>query len=525
MLPRRSALGLMLLAGVLVAMNLGGCPYLLPDDAGGILDALLPPNGGNGDGDTGDGDATTKPRHERIFTEIVSAGYAGTSSCTACHLDHATDLLDTGHWKWQGTSVNITGFEDQTHGKIDLINNFCIAVPSNEGRCAQCHPSYGWKANTPASFFDDVNNIDCFICHDTTGTYRKHPSANGGGGAAALLIDGTVTPVDATELQNVAYNVGLPSRSNCGLCHYYAGGGDNVKHGDLSSDLNDPTADMDVHMGGLDFACQRCHTESAHGIAGMALHSVDEGGASPDCTRCHGETNVHTQNSAVDSILNNLHLDRVACQTCHIPTFARSQPTKVEWYWSAAGEDRTDIPTQEGRPTYDKMKGSFVWQRNVQPAYRWYDGKWERKIIGVADTYAAAGTEADPVVIAAPTATVATAGAKIYPFKKMVGDQPADTVNKRLLVPHLFGNLGAGSGLEHPYWGDYDWEAALVEGTAYSDQPFDPEDWTVESGFAHTVMYLTINHEVAPKAQALDCFDCHGVPSFWQEVGLTDPFR
>ena len=31
----------------------------------------------------------------------------------------------------------------------------------------------------------------------------------------------------------VAQNVGLPARENCGGCHFYGGGGDGVKHGDL----------------------------------------------------------------------------------------------------------------------------------------------------------------------------------------------------------------------------------------------------------------------------------------------------
>ena len=37
-------------------------------------------------------------------------------------------------------------------------------------------------------------------------------------------------------------------------------GGDNVKHGDLSSALKAPTRELDVHMGvdGLNFACTAC---------------------------------------------------------------------------------------------------------------------------------------------------------------------------------------------------------------------------------------------------------------------------
>jgi octaheme c-type cytochrome (tetrathionate reductase family) len=487
----------------LVAIAMGGCPIL------GLTDP-------NSTGDPNDADGTTKTLHEKIFTEILTDGYEGTTSCLNCHEAKAAQLLSTGHWNWEGVSENIAGFETEVHGKTDLINNFCIAVPSNEGRCTMCHPSYGWQDNT--FDFDTTANIDCLVCHDTTATYKKHPTANGGGGPAALVVDGAVTPVGADQLQTVAYNVGEPGRHNCGFCHYSAGGGDNVKHGDLSSDLNNPTNEMDVHMdaAGLDFTCQRCHTVADHGIEGMALHSVDEGNEAADCQRCH-TGDVHSASTSFAATLLNAHADKVACQTCHIPTFARTKPTKVEWYWSEAGQDVDPIPTDAlGMATYDKKKGRFVYGQSVAPTLMWYDGKWTRKMVGVADTYTEAGTVADPVVLAAPTATKDTSGAKIYPFKKMIGDQPVDTTNKRLIVPHLFGTKGG----DNPFWGKYDWGLAIQDGATYTGV-----DYSGNYGFANTVMYLTINHEVAPASQARDCNTCHGVAGFFEALGYdSDPF-
>jgi hypothetical protein len=284
-----------------------------------------------------------------------------------------------------------------------------------------------------------------------------------------------------------------------------------VKHGDLSSDLIDPTEDQDVHMGALGFSCQACHTASGHEIAGTtALHS-DEGDVA--CTDCHSATNTHSENDIIGSITNQ-HTDRVACQTCHIPTFSRTQATTVAWFWDEAGEDRTDIPQQFGKDTYSKKKGRFIWDMDVTPTYMWFDGMWARKVINVSDTYTEAGTEADPVVLAAPTATSADEDAKIYPFKKLVGRQPADLTNQRMVVPHLFGT-GPGP---NPFWVAYDWGLAIAEGTAYAGQPY-----SGDYGFVNTVMYLSINHEVAPKEDARVCGDCHGVASFWNQVGLEDP--
>jgi hypothetical protein len=135
-------------------------------------------------------------------------------------------------------------------------------------------------------------------------------------------------------------------------------------------------------------------------------------------------------------------------------------------------------------------------------------------IVGVADTYASAGTVADPVVVAEPAATKDDPGAKIYPFKKMVGRQPADIVHQRLLVPHLFGAPGG----PDPFWEKFDWGDALLDGAIYNGV-----DYSGAFGFPDTVMYLQISHEVAPREMALQCNDCHGVPSFWDAVGLRDP--
>ncbi len=508
----------------LALMGLGGCPpleQLCPDPNCPEPNCPEPncPEPNSPDPNTPDPNATDKSLHEKIFTEIITDGFQDTSDCMICHSEIAHDLMATGHWKWEGTSVNIEGAETETHGKMDLLNNFCIAVPSNEGRCSQCHPSFGWKSSTDTeTFFAEVNNVDCLVCHDTTGTYRKHPSANGGGGPAAILVDGAPQVAVAADLQEIAYNVGTPSRSNCGLCHYFAGGGDNVKHGDLSTDLNDPDYEADVHMGGLDFSCQVCHTTMDHGIAGMALHSVDEGGESPDCTRCHGATDVHEDNPTLASLLN-LHLDTIACQTCHIPTFARVLPTKVEWYWSEAGQDVDPIPTDEyGKPLYDKKKGRFVYAKDVTPSYMWFDGKWSRMIIGQTDFFTAEGTVADPVIIASPTATSETAGAKIYPFKKMIGDQPADADNNILLVPHLFGKVEDDPNLDNPFWGGFEWGPALEDGAAFAGQTY-----SGNYEFVNTVMYLSINHEIAPAEDALSCNDCHGQTWAWDDLGVEDP--
>ena len=238
---------------------------------------------------TTSGDYAPEQLHKGYFTEKA---YEGTQSCMDCHGQIGDDVLTTGHFRWQGVSSNIDGFEGGIHGKTDIINNFCMAIATNEGRCTQCHIGYGYA---DATFdFSNPDNIDCLVCHDQTGTYAKAPTT------AGLPDEG----VDlALVAQSVAENSGVPTIDNCIDCHAKAGGGDNVKHGDLSMSLVNTTREFDVHMGtdGADFECVACHQVKrddngnllSHGIGGMPFHSVDEG-VMKQCDDCHGDRfNIH----------------------------------------------------------------------------------------------------------------------------------------------------------------------------------------------------------------------------------------
>ena len=453
----------------------------------------------------------TAQLHVGYFTENA---YVGTQSCLNCHGLIGEDLLTNAHFTWKGVSANITGFEGENdNGKVNLINNFCIAVPTNEGRCTHCHTGYGWDDNTFG--FNDPATVDCLICHDQSGTYKKVPTQAG-------APDPNVN-LDIVA-RSVALNSGKPTRQNCTFCHANAGGGDNVKHGDIAMALLDTTRDFDVHMGtdGGDMDCVDCHQVMRnvdgqlvdHGIGGMPYHSVDDGDMK-GCVDCHGNVaSIHVGTSV--QTITELH-PTLACQVCHIPAFARETSTKTEWYWEDAGQDIDPIPVDPdtGRPTYDKNKGTFVWENDVRPTLLYFDGKWDRMMINKNDQY----TDL-PVVLAKPTADYTTPGAMIYPFKKMIGNQPADAGNETMLVPHLFGTKGG----PNPYWGKFDWGLALQDGADYTGQTY-----TGAFEFVDTVMYLTVNHEIAPKAQALGmdgaCGDCHtGDQIDWIALGWSgDP--
>jgi len=478
------------------------------------LSAVLSLTGCNSDDD----DCTAPPppdptfSHAEHFAENPYVGPNMNTACIGCHLDTVQHVMQSGHWNWAGESVNLAGFENENHGKQDLINNFCIAIPSNEGRCTVCHIGVGYADET--FDFNDPAGVDCLVCHDNTGTYVKGTTTAG-------------RPVDGLDWVAIGAGIGMPGREQCGSCHYSAGGGDNVKHGDLAVNLNETTREYDVHMGidGANFACQECHrTDAQHGIGGMPLHSVDEGDMQA-CADCH-DGPLHTAAPLVEEVIRT-H-PTLSCQVCHIPAIARFRSTKTEWYWATAGDpNRVPQDVGDGRFDYDRKKGDFVWSMNVRPTLRRHDGSYNRTVIGVSDTYTQDPTPEDPVVLGEPAAPKdpALAGAtRIYPFKKMVGNQPADPVNKRVIVPHLFGTKGG----PNPYWGRFDWSLALSEGAAYTGVPF-----SGTYSFVDTVMYLAVNHEVGPRENALGrggCFDCHGLDATtgepqidWSELGRTDP--
>jgi octaheme c-type cytochrome (tetrathionate reductase family) len=448
--------------------------------------------------------------HAGYFTEHP---YEGTQSCLNCHGLMAEEILETAHFKWEGVASNIAGFEGEIHGKKDVLNNFCIGLASNEGRCTQCHAGYGYADNT--FDFGDTENVDCLVCHDQTGTYAKAPTTAG-------------LPVETVDLdavaRSVAMNSGKPTIDNCIDCHAKAGGGDNVKHGDLALSLANTTREYDVHMGtdGGDLECVDCHQVQrdvdgnlmSHGIGGMPFHSVDEG-VMKGCGDCHGTAaNIHAGTSV--EIVTSSH-DRLACQVCHIPMIARETPTKVEWYWERAGQDLDPAPADDpvtGRPTFDRKKGDFVWAYDVRPTLRYFNGKWNKALVNVNDTYTS-----EPAVLAEPVGDYTDPSAMIYPFKKMIGNQPADVVNQRILVPHLFGTAGG----PNPFWGNWDWDLALLDSSAVTGQPYQSGDY----GFVSTEMYLSVNHEVAPREMAYgmdgDCGDCHFNEQVdWAGLGWND---
>ncbi|MCX7608490.1 MAG: hypothetical protein N2049_04635, partial [Anaerolineales bacterium] len=236
-----------------------------------------------------------------------------TRNCLSCHPDAAKEVMATSHWTWTSQPFNVP-WRDQpvTIGKYNQINNFCIGAMGNQKACTACHIGYGWQETDDffgqAYDFTREENVDCLVCHAQSG-YAKGSYGN---------------PKQGVDLLAAARSVGLPSRQNCGSCHFNGGGGNNVKHGDLSQQLIYPSPEDDVHMGGANLLCTDCHVTENHQIKGRLV--ADNYVVNPEeqvsCTQCHDPAPHDDQRL-------NEHTKAVACQTCHIPYMATEDPTKM----------------------------------------------------------------------------------------------------------------------------------------------------------------------------------------------------
>lgn len=478
----------------------------------------------------------SKTDHSKF--EVLNQDFKGpedvTKACLSCHTKAAHDIMKTSHWTWSSKSNKIPGRKGKTVelGKKNALNNFCISIQSNEPRCTSCHIGYGWKDKH--FDFTDESKVDCLICHDTTGTYKKFPSGAGypvGGdfgilkGKNRLLFKGNGKNYFKPDYRKISQNIGKPGRDNCGVCHFYGGGGNDVKHGDLDKSLLNPTKHIDIHMAkeGANMQCVDCHIAENHDIKGQLYSVESENRNRISCERCHTEhphteklfvekfdkrynkklLNRKTPKTTFDHLLLDRHSKNIACQTCHIPYYSKTYKTKVFWDWSKAGKKITSGPDKgkplilkdkEGHVVYNGMKGEFRLAKNITPEYYLFSG-----IAGHMMIDDKIDPKKQPIELNHMYGFCNMGNTKIWPMKVMRGKQPYDPINKTFIYPKLFGPKGSGA-----YWSDFDWKKSAKAGMKYAGKPF-----SGEVGFVETKMYWPLTHMVAPKEEALKCSECH----------------
>ena len=298
----------------------------------------------------------------------------------------------------------------------------------------------------------------------------------GGSDDLTLIPDsaamGEITPLEA------ARTVHMPTRASCLQCHATAAGGDGLKRGDLAMAGANPPVELDVHLSadGANLTCQACHQTQDHRMLGrgLDLRANDRPEMlTCDSLDCHTSTPHHLKK------LND-HTARVACQTCHISTYAKLAPTEVHRDWLDPHWVQGLFGGQGGYKPREHTASDLI------PTYGWYDGTSEVYRLGQVPPLRGDGA----YETAAPIGSV-DSNSKIYPLKEHTANAAMHSES---------GQLIPSSTTKFFFTGKF--EDAVADGMSELGLT---GNWSVENVHA----YQTLNHGVEPKESALDCGQCH----------------
>jgi hypothetical protein len=424
--------------------------------------------------------------------------YEGTKTCLACHERQARHVHGSVHYQWKAPAPNLVNARGDALGKINSTNDFCtnptvswIGILTNDqgkligNGCSKCHTGLGLKPSpdpTPVQ----LENIDCLLCHAPT--YRREVVKQADG---SLRWQPTLLN-NPTAMLEVAQSVGRTTNDTCLKCHAGSGGGLNFKRGDLESAHARATRDFDVHVGS-GMQCTQCHVFKDHRLVGSGtqMGGADRPDTKLQCEACHAGA-VHRRPEL------NRHTRSVACQTCHVPTFAKHDATDMRRDWS-----RSEPVPGEGR-----FEPAIELKKNVRPVYAWWNGTGT---LGRLDEPVSVGPNGK-VSLYRPLGSIDDPRAKIHPFKYHEARLPIDNATK-LMIPVAVGPVfRAGNN-----------EAAVKTGA----KAFFGRDVT-DVAWIETERYMGIFHEVVPKQAALACNACHGDGGRldWKALGYKgDPRR
>ncbi len=445
--------------------------------------------------------AGDSPAAKRTYThqEDYFEHYEGTATCLECHEEEAESFFHSQHYQWQGESPHIVNADGEKLGKMNTMNDFCTNPLASwignavnvEGKviaqgCSKCHAGLG-KPPTAELSREQLENIDCLICH-ASGYRRDLYQDDAGNWEWRPILWKNQKGLDA-----ISKRISMPERTMCLRCHSGAGGGPNFKRGDLEYALKDCEPEFDVHMAtaGNNMQCVDCHGGDDHRVRGRGADL--SGTDSPDnplyCTSCH-DPKPHGV-KALDH-----HTYRINCTVCHIPEFAKADPTDMRRDWS----------TPKHHEIANKFSATITFGQNVTPVYAWFNGHTKLTKMGMK----VKRDEAGVVTIMAPQGSRKDKKAKINAFKLHEGVLPLMT-DTEWLIPIAVDE----------FFIDGDIAKAVAEGAAAAYGVHDPDYEWVESR-----RYMGIFHEVQPAANALTCLDCHreGGRMDWQALGYRkDP--
>ena len=422
---------------------------------------------------------------DRLCTDGGAAAHSGLAwdgspgVCLSCHRGEAEDMYASTHYQWQGDALYMS-HGPLKQGKIaGAVNSYCINISGNWAGCGNCHVGLGARPQATDNPTEaQLRNIDCLVCHQ-----KDYKRIKVGGDFVPDTANMTITLDEAVQ------TVHMPERENRLQCHAKAGGGDAVKRGDLalaSADTADAQYDVHMTVSAGDLQCQQCHIFRDHRFAGKGsdIRPTDLD-LEIACAACH--TNKGKSNGHSSSTINR-HVARVACQTCHIPYYAKDAND------SAASEateiHRTWLATASMAPPFhpDSTRAN-----NLVPRYRFWNRYSENYLLGDAAEY-------DPTTGAFPTSRPegfvddASTDSKLYPFKYKTAEQPILDATGQLIALDT-----------KVYFQTADPDLATSAGLVNMG-------YTGHEAYSwiNTDTFQLLNHQVSPGHEALSCWDCHG---------------
>ncbi|MFN7947589.1 MAG: hypothetical protein U0Z53_19725 [Blastocatellia bacterium] len=429
--------------------------------------------------------------------------YEGTATCLQCHREEAESFFHSQHYQWRGNAPQIVNARGRKLGKLNTINDFCTSPTGNwigfvrnsrgdviSKGCSACHAGMG---ELPAEKMTDaqLSNIDCLICHASG--YRRDLFDDGKG----AVVWKPILWKNQEGLDSVSRRISLPTRVMCLRCHSASGGGPNYKRGDIEYKLADPDRDFDVHMAtaGKNMQCVTCHAGEKHRVRGRGADL--SGSDLPDKPLSCATTECHGAKPHKVEVLNH-HARRVNCTVCHIPSFARDEPTDMMRDWSQS------VYKEEA----DKYTAKITLQKDVRPVYAWFNGYTRAQLPGEPVKRLGDGS----VGMMVPQGSRSDPKAHIYAFKLHRGRLPLLTGRNWIIpitVEHFFAS------------GQIDPAVKLAAKEMYGID--DPQyTWT------DTSRYMGIFHGVQPAGRALQCLDCHSPQGRmdWKALGYAgDPLN
>jgi nitrate reductase cytochrome c-type subunit len=416
--------------------------------------------GGGGGGPAGHGDLV----------------YDGPGTCLECHYEHALDVFDSTHYQWKGEAPDMINQSGWLQGKhAGAVNTYCGNITGNWEGCSSCHVGRGAEPEAQSSQAQ-LENIDCMICHQD-GYKRKK-------------VDGIFQPDTANMsigMDEAVQTVHKPTRASCLQCHAKAGGGDAVKRGDLAlATAHTIDRQYDVHMAvsGADLNCQSCHVPENHRFPGKGsdIRPTDLVGVDLDCTSggCHGS-------APHESSEINRHTEKVACQTCHIPIYAKNasdsaatEATEIDRSWQL-GSDHTHAPYHPVTAKANNLVPVYRYWNRASDNYLLFDEVLEDWETGTYHTSIPDGAADDP-------------NSKLYPFKYKTSDYPLRTESNQLIALDTSVFFASDDAAEDSVI------AGLVNMGFRADDVY---QWVI------TDTYQLLNHQVSPSDDALNCSACH----------------